>query len=140
MDFVIDNSVVMCWLLASEKGSDQKYAEAVLDKLAEAQAWVPGIWHLEASNMLLAVEKRRHITSAESEVFLSSLEKLPVFSDGQTTEKAFNKIIALARAYNLSAYDAVYLELSLRRGLPLAILDKDLKKAAIKANVDLLSI
>lgn len=54
-----------------------------------------------------------------------------------TAHKAFSRTLARARAYNLSTYDASYLELALREGLPLATLDKDLKKAAIKAHIEI---
>ncbi len=135
MDFVLDNSVAMRWLLESEKPSDQLYAESVLLTLSDTDALVPSLWHLEASNVLLSAEKRGEIHSGEVETFLSHLESLPIYVDAHTAQQAFNRTHALARAFKLSNYDAAYLELALREGLPMATLDKDLIKAAKKSNV-----
>ncbi len=135
--FVLDNSVAMRWLLASEKVADQNYAEAVLKTLADVDARVPNLWHLEAANVLLAAEKNGNIDAGTAEAFIAHLDSLPFQVDSLTAQQAFNRTLALARAYKLSTYDAAYLELALREGLPLATLDKDLIKAAKKANVQL---
>ena len=135
--FVLDNSVAMRWLLASEKAADQNYAEAVLKTLADADARVPNLWYLEAANVLLAAEKNGNIDAGTAEAFIAHLDSLPLQVDSLTAQQAFNRTLALARAYKLSTYDAAYLELALREGLPLATLDKDLIKAAKKANVQL---
>lgn len=135
--FVLDNSVAMRWLLASNKKVDQNYSEAVLKTLANAQALVPNLWHLEAANVLLSAEKRGELTAAEAERFISQLESLPVYTDSHTANQAFNRIRALAKAYKLSSYDAAYLELAIREGLPLATLDKSLLKAAKKAGIEI---
>ena len=116
-DFVLDNSVSMRWLLESEKTSDQRYAVAVLKSLAEAEALIPNLWHLEATNVLLGAERRHEIESGETERFISQLERLPLHIDP------------------LTSHHAAYLELAIRQGLPLATLDKALKKAAKKADV-----
>jgi predicted nucleic acid-binding protein len=137
MMFVLDNSVAMRWLLASEKVADQNYAEAVLKTLADVDARVPNLWHLEAANVLLAAEKNGNIDAGTAEAFIAHLDSLPFQVDSLTAQQAFNRTLALARAYKLSTYDAAYLELALREGLPLATLDKDLIKAAKKANVQL---
>ena len=134
-DFVLDNSVAMRWLLKSKKTPDQHYAEAVLKTLADANAIVPDLWHLEATNVLLSAEKHRQITLAEAERFIAQLENLPIYVDPLTANQAFSRTMALARAYALSSYDAAYLELSIRVGQPLATLDKNLLKAARKADV-----
>jgi predicted nucleic acid-binding protein len=135
--FVLDNSVAMRWLLASEKVADQTYAEAVLKTLTDVDARVPNLWHLEAANVLLAAEKNGNIDAGTAETFIAHLDSLPLQVDSLTAQQAFNRTLALARAYKLSTYDAAYLELALREGLPLASLDKDLIKAAKKANVQL---
>ena len=135
--FVLDNSVAMRWLLASEKAADQNYAEAVLKTLTDVDARVPNLWHLEAANVLLAAEKNGNIDARTAEAFIAHLDSLPLQVDSLTAQQAFNRTLALARAYKLSTHDAAYLELALREGLPLATLDKDLIKAAKKANVQL---
>ena len=133
--YVLDNSVAMRWLLASKKKSDQTYAEAVLHSLAEAEAVVPHLWHLEAVNVLLSAEKRGDLAIGEVERFIEQLESLPIQVDPLTAQKAFSRTLSLARAYKLSSYDATYLELAIREGLPLATLDRNLKKAAKQADV-----
>jgi predicted nucleic acid-binding protein len=134
-DFVLDNSVAMRWHLEGEKVSDQKYAESVLVSLAEVDAVVPNLWHLEAINVLLRAEKRGDTTTGEVERFISQLESLPLHVDPLTANQSFSRTMALARAYKLGSYDAAYLELAVREGLPIATLDKGLIKAAKKADV-----
>jgi len=135
-DFVLDNSIAIRWLLEAPKISDQKYAEQVLTSLTSSNALVPNLWHLEATNVLLGAEKRSEVNAGEVEAFISQLENLPIYVDPLTAQQSFNRTLSLARIYKLSSYDAAYLELSVREGLPLATLDKNLLKAAKKAAVD----
>jgi predicted nucleic acid-binding protein len=134
--FVLDTSVSMRWLLASEKPSDQHYAEATLKSLLETEAMVPNLWHLEACHVLLGAEKRGEVSAGEVEGFVSQLENLPILVDPFTAHQSFSRTMALSRIYTLSSYDAAYLELAMREGLPLATLDKQLIKAARKAGVE----
>ena len=136
-DFVLDNSVAIRWLLSSTKASDQKYAENVLVSLPNVEAFVPNLWHLEVGNVLLGAERRADITQGDSEAFLIQIGLLPIHVDSLTQHQAFSRVISIARSYKLTSYDAAYLELSLREGLPLATLDSDLRKAAKKANIDI---
>lgn len=136
-NFVLDNSIAMRWLLASNKKADQNYSEQVLLSLKENQAYVPNLWHLEAANVLLTAEKRDELTTGEIETFLLQLEALPIITDPSTHSQVFNHTIHIAQCYKLSSYDAAYLELAIREGLPIATLDKNLKKAAQKASVEI---
>jgi predicted nucleic acid-binding protein len=135
--FVLDNSVSMRWILNTQKQADQAYAEKVLLSLADAIVVVPQLWHLEATNVLLSAERRGELEIGEIERFIAQLEYLPIQLDPLTSHQAFSHIFTLSRAYNLSSYDAAYLELAIRENLPLATLDNDLKKAAEKADVPL---
>ena len=135
--YVLDNSVTMRWLLASQKKTDQAYAELVLQSLVETEAIVPHLWHLEAANVLLGAEKRGELEPGEVEGFITQLEGLPIQVDPLTAHQAFSRTLSLSRAYKLSSYDAAYLELAIREGLPLATLDKNLRKAAKRAEVAL---
>lgn len=137
MTLVLDNSVTMRWLMPSIKQKDQDYAKAVLKTFIDSEAVVPNLWHLEVGNVLLGAEKRGEIDISASEAFISRLESLPITTDGETTNKALNRTLNLARSYKLSSYDAAYLELAIRKSLPIATLDTDLRKAAVKANVKL---
>lgn len=136
-DFVLDNSVTMRWLLKTEDASDQQYAEDVMATLVSADAIVPNLWHLEVCNVVARSERRGDIDIAQSEGFLAQLENLPIYVDPLTANQAFSRTLGLARNYNLSSYDAAYLELAIREGLPLATLDDALAKAAKKANITL---
>ncbi|MGK0442409.1 MAG: putative nucleic acid-binding protein [Pseudohongiellaceae bacterium] len=135
--FVLDNSIAMRWLLESNKAVDQRYAESVLTSLTDAEAYVPNLWHLESVNVLLGAEKRGELIPAEVERFISQLENMPITVDTLTSNQAFSRTLALAKAYKLSSYDAAYLELAVREGLPLATLDKSLLSAAKKAEVEI---
>ena len=135
--FVLDNSVAMRWLLASNKVSDQRYAESVLRSLANAEAVVPNLWHLEAANVLLSAANRKELEISAVERFTVQLENLPITVDTLTSNQVFGHTMSLAKAYRLSSYDAAYLELALRENLPLATLDKDLLKAARRSDIEI---
>ena len=137
VSFVLDNSVAMRWMLESNIVTAQMYAEEVLKSLSTSDALVPNLWHLEATNVLLGAEKRSEINTGEIEGFISQLQNLPIQVDPLTAHQSFSRILALARAYKLSSYDAAYLELAIREGLPLATLDRNLIKASKKSSVDI---
>lgn len=136
-DFVLDNSVSMRWLMPSLKLEDQQYADTVLKSMADFTAIVPNLWHLEVANVLLAAEKRQQLDVKASELFVRQLQQLSIFSDSQTANRVFSDTLLLARQHQLSSYDAAYLELALREGLPIASLDKDLLQAASSVGVPL---
>lgn len=136
MNFVLDNSVAMCWLLGDGKPADTLYAESVLDALKARQALVPSLWALEAANVIARGEARGLLTEARSQAFIVLLGRLNIVADAATATHAMGDTLHLARRYKLSAYDAAYLELALRTGTPLATLDANLKKAATAAGVE----
>ncbi|MGZ3356966.1 MAG: type II toxin-antitoxin system VapC family toxin [Isosphaeraceae bacterium] len=126
-NFVLDGSVTMVWGFEDEADD---YAEAILERMPDLQAHVPSLWPLEVANALLVGERRRRITPAETARFLAILGAFPITVDDQTVAHAWSDTMHLARAHNLSSYDAAYLELAIRLGLPLAALDGKLKTAA----------
>jgi len=133
--FVVDNSVVMSWCFKDETN---QYADAVLDRLSEATAFVPSIWPLEVVNVLLAAERKRRLNEADSVRFITLLSQLPIMVEHERPERIMKDLLALARANNLSSYDASYLNLSMRKGFPLATLDTRLREAAKKTEVPIL--
>jgi predicted nucleic acid-binding protein len=133
-EFVLDGSVTLAWFFEDEADA---YAEAVQDSLETAVAVVPSLWPLEVANALVVGERRRRTTEAKANAFLALLQALPVTIDDETATRAWRDSLPLARAHQLSVYDATYLELALRRDLPLATLDKNLKAAASAAGVAL---
>jgi predicted nucleic acid-binding protein len=135
MSFVLDNSVAMCWLLNDGRPGDVAYALKVLDALKQTSAIVPGLWALEAANVVAKAEARGLIAEARTQVFVATLMRLNIATDKATASHALSDTLNLARRYKLSTYDAAYLELALREGLPLATLDTDLEKVARKAGV-----
>lgn len=137
MNFVLDASVTMAWLLGDTKPSDRLYAQKVLNALKDpdTQAAVPTIWALEIANVIVRAEAKHLVSEAQSGAFLEMLSSASINSDHATFAAALNDTLQLARRYRLSAYDASYLELALRCALPLATLDADLNKAARKAGV-----
>jgi predicted nucleic acid-binding protein len=126
-EFVLDSSVALAWCFPDEKAP---VPVAVLDSLATARGVVPSLWYLEVANSLLVGERRKRSTEADTVNWLRFLGSLPIAVDEETFARAWSTILTLARSHNLSAYDASYLELASRRGLPLASLDKDLVTAA----------
>lgn len=122
----------MAWFFQDETNA---YAEAVEDSLARAEAVVPSLWPLEVANTLVIGERRKRSTEAQATTWLSYQRGLPIKVDDETAVRSWDEILSLARAYQLSAYDAAYLELALRRNLPLATLDDRLKDAAAAVGV-----
>ena len=131
-EFVLDCSVTMAWYFKDEANA---YASAVRRSLSAANAIVPSIWPLEVANILMLGERRQRSTEAEASKWLRYLELLPIRVDMETTVRAWSDVLHVARSYDLSAYDAAYLELALRLGLPLASVDDRLKAAAESAGV-----
>jgi len=133
--FVLDCSATLPWVFGDEA---TPACDALLDQLgAGARAWVPALWHLELGNVLLGAKRRNRIDQAGIEAFLSQLAVYDIAVDDQTTERAWQKTLDLAMQYALSTYDAAYLELALRRGVPLASLDSALITAARTCGVAL---
>jgi predicted nucleic acid-binding protein len=132
--FVVDNSVVMSWCFKDEANP---FADSVLDGFEEATAYVPSVWPLEVVNVLLAAERRKLISEADSIRFIRLLSQLPILVQHESPERAMKDILNLARDHNLSSYDASYLDLAIKKGLPLATLDKKMRKAAKSMNVEL---
>ena len=131
---VIDSSVAIAWCFPDEQDT---YSQSVLDALTSERAMVPDLWHLEVANTLLVGERRKRSTQANTVTWLGFLASLPIGVDEETKAHAFGDTLSLAREHNLSAYDAAYLELAMRRGLPLATLDDKLKTAAQTVGVAL---
>jgi len=130
--FVVDASVVMSWCFDDETND---YADAVLDLLHHGTAMVPPIWPLEVANVLLAAERKKRLQESDSSRFINLLSQLPIV----VVETAFHERMAefmdLARENGLSSYDASYLDLAMREGIPLATLDEKLLRAAHNVKV-----
>jgi len=132
--FVVDASVTLSWYLDDEPND---YADRMLNRLADDSAVVPNIWFLEVANGLLIAERRGRITQADVARVSGTLTGLPISVGDLSLDAALGPIFTLARSHDLSAYDAAYLELAMREGLPLASVDESLRRAARVAGVEL---
>ena len=133
--FVLDNSVVMSWCFKDE---ENQYADNVLDYLSDATALVPSVWPLEVVNVLLVAERRKRLSEADSVRFISLLSQLPISVEYESPERIMRGLLSFARENNLSSYDASYLDLSMRNGIPIATLDNQLLAVARKVDVQIL--
>lgn len=131
---VVDASVAVAWCFADEINA---YADAVGRAISKMRAYAPLIWPVEMWNAFLVGERHRRCSSADTARWMAYLRSLPIIVEGSLVDGNGETVFALARTYNLSAYDATYLELALRKGLPLATLDKKLARAAQEARVEI---
>ena len=131
-ELVLDASVALAWCFEDET---TPATLKVLQILAVEVASVPAIWPIEVANVLALAERRRRITPAESAEFIGRLEGLAIEVDAGTLSRAFTRILDLAREERLTAYDAAYLELAMRLGVPLATKDGPLSAAAMRLGV-----
>jgi len=128
--FVLDASTALAWCFEDEANTLN-----VLERLESEPAFVPSLWMLEIGNVLVLAERKKRINYAKIMDFIESLNSLDISIDNQTSEKAFREIINLAYAEKITTYDATYLELAVRLGLPLATQDQQLKKTAKKLGI-----
>jgi predicted nucleic acid-binding protein len=135
-DLVLDSSAALSWGFADEA---TPAGDTLLREVhGGRRAWVPALWHLEVGNAMLSAKKRGRIDQAGIEKYFATLQDLGIEVDDQTMALAWSKTISLGETYGLSVYDAAYLELALRMGLPLATLDDALRAACAKAGVKVL--
>ena len=133
--FVVDCSIAMAWLFHDE--ATPKTA-SLLNRLATETALVPAWWFIEITNVLAMAERKGRIKPTESDAFIADLSKLGIERDDEAPDRAFTHLLGLCRRHRLTSYDAIYLDLAVRRNLPLATLDDALRKAAHKVGVRLL--
>jgi predicted nucleic acid-binding protein len=132
---IIDCSITMTWCFTDEATPK---TTKLLDQLADETALVPSLWFLEVTNVLAIAEKHKRITPAQTSEFLGVLDKLDIEIDGDSAGRAFVHYLPLCRKHKLTSYDVAYLDLAVRRGLPLATLDDDLRRSAKDLGIALL--
>ena len=133
--FVVDCSVAMTWLFRDE-ATDK--TDKLLARLATETALVPSWWFVEVTNVLALAERRGRDHLAQSGAFIADLATLDIEQDDEAPGRSFTHLLPICRKHKLTSYDAMYLDLAVRRDLPLATLDLDLRKAAKSAGVTLL--
>jgi predicted nucleic acid-binding protein len=124
MAFVLDASVAACWAFPDER---HPTADLAFAKIRTEEGVVPSLWWFEIRNILVVNERRKRIVESDSAAFLQALSRLPIRVDRAPDE---GEVLRIARAHHLSVYDASYLELARREGIPLATLDRRLADAA----------
>ncbi len=137
MSLVIDSSATLAWLYADELTTP---IQQVLSRVLATQAWVPTLWRLEVANSLQSAVRRGRIDAAFRDESLADLAQLNIVVDPATDAHAWSTTLRLAVAHGLTLYDAAYLELAHRLGLPLASLDLALRTAATALGVRLLGM
>jgi predicted nucleic acid-binding protein len=134
--FVLDASVALSWIFEDERSA---YSDYVGELMKDGFAAVPVVWPLEVANALLVAIRRRRLREADGALLIGALDRLRIDIDrGVALESLARTTLAVGLAHQLSSYDASYLELAMRRGLPLATQDARLASAAIAAGVDIL--
>ncbi len=137
IEFVLDCSISISWCLVEE---NDDYANYILALMTDATALVPEIWSLEVVNTLLVAERRNRMTIEQTEQAINLLQSLPIVIDTLTSSQAFQQTLKLGREQSLASYDAAYLELALRKSLPLATNDNRLIEAAKRCQVRLMEV
>jgi predicted nucleic acid-binding protein len=134
--FIVDASVAVAWCFPDESNP---VSERALDLFfAGAEAIVPAMWPLEVANALLIAERRKRLSRPILTALLDRIASFAVTHEPVDAARAFGQVLSLAQQHALTEYDAAYLELALRRALPLSTLDNDLRRAARRAGVPLL--
>ncbi|MFZ4121109.1 MAG: type II toxin-antitoxin system VapC family toxin [Caulobacterales bacterium] len=129
---VIDASAMLAWCFEDESPAN---ADDLLDRFAAVDLVAPAHWSLELANILWASERRGRLARADREAFIALVESLRVAIDPETTSHGFHDTLVLAARFNLSVYDAAYLELALRRGAGVVSKHTALLSAAEAAGV-----
>jgi predicted nucleic acid-binding protein len=132
---IVDASIALAWIYPDER---DEIAERALDAVVLYGGLVPTIWHLEVANSLAQGVRRRRLTAPQRDLALVDFARFNIEIDPDTSRQAWSVTLPLAERFVLTGYDAAYLELALRRRLPLATLDRDLRRAARESGVELL--
>ena len=137
MPIIVDASVALAWALPDELSP---YADAVLARVESEGLQVPELWPREIANGLAIAYMRQRITIAQEQEFIDALSRLTINVEQLDALQIIRDGAAAARQYGLTAYDAAYVELAAREGLPLATLDSRMQAAAIKAGVEIFGV
>jgi predicted nucleic acid-binding protein len=138
MDWVVDASIALAWALPDETSPQaDRFLKGITPKDA---LWVPSLWWYEVANALIVAERRKRLTEADGVQLRELYRRLPIRTDMIFGRETLERLGTLAREYDLSAYDAAYLELALRRGVGLATVDVKLRSASQKAGVRMLRL
>ena len=133
MAFVLDCSFALAWVFPDEA---TEATARLRDSLIDDRAYVPSLWPVEVGSVLLAATRRGRIDMEEWSMICANPEALPIEIDPISPSRAWGAALDLAHRHDLSAYDAMYLELAVRLQIPLATLDRKLRTAGQAAGID----
>ncbi|WP_298290454.1 type II toxin-antitoxin system VapC family toxin [Novosphingobium sp.] len=133
---MLDASMAAAFVFADEQ---TEAALAIMQRVTIEGAVVPSLWHLEIASIFRIAERRGRCDAALADAFLELLARLPIEVDRETNLHAWHTTRALSRDHGLTPYDAAYLELAMRLGLPLASGDRELLHAARQLDVPVLT-
>ena len=136
MSVVLDASMTIAWLFDDERTAA---AHAIMRRVVAQGALVPSLWRLEVANVLRNAARRGRCDEAYVDLSLERLGRLAIHSDEDTDRHAWGATLTLSREENLTLYDAAYLELAIRKAVPLASCDEALLAAASRRKVDVLT-
>jgi predicted nucleic acid-binding protein len=132
---VLDASVALSWCFDDEATAATR---EVLVRLDKDSAIAPSLLPLEIANVLALAERRKRISPGRIAEFVELIDTLAIEIEQPTSARVLHDVLNLARGEALTAYDASYLELAMRLGLPLASKDVALRRAALRLGVPLL--
>lgn len=137
MSLVLDSSVALAWVYADEI---TEAVRSVFERVKKDAAWIPALWRWEVANALqMNVRRGRHGTEFR-DAALSNLAWFPIHVDAQAEPEAWLGALLIAERSGLTVYDASYLEIAQRRGIPLATLDRELRQKAASERIELLGM
>jgi predicted nucleic acid-binding protein len=131
--FVLDASVAVSWCFSDEA---TPATAKLLERLKTETAFVPSLWVLEVGNALVLAERKKRITYAEVSEFIELIKGLDIKVDIENSSRGFHEILLIAHSEKITTYDAAYIELAMRFGLPLATRDKQMRVAAKRLGVE----
>ncbi len=137
MRAVLDCSMALTWCLPGQINPDSRM---VLDHVKREGALVPAIWHLEIANVLGLKFRDGNLSGPATDAAVSLLKALDIVTDSQYKERTVSNYIGEVLRFELAAYDALYVELALRTGLPLATFDKAMIVSARRFGVALMGV
>jgi predicted nucleic acid-binding protein len=133
--FVLDCSMAAAWCFL-EEATDATVK--LLKRMEHEAALIPAWWYIELTNVLALAERKGRIDAQQVSEFIQLVEGFQLEVDAESHTRASSHLLPLCRSDELTSYDAVYLDLTLRRQLSLASLDEPLRKAAKKHGVKVL--
>jgi predicted nucleic acid-binding protein len=132
---VLDASMALAWLFSRADAAEAALADEALDELDSEEFLVPPIWYAEMANAILRGERKGLVTPAQTAAFLAELDSADIKTEADSPRLRQSVVLALARSHGLTAYDATFLELAMRRAAVLATFDRKLADAARTAGV-----